>query len=123
SGPSTSPFLRSTRPIELSPDSRISVPVLDETELQQSSNFIQFVDTFDLEELREREEREAEGRRSGPDGSTELTFSERFTLDLQFIARNPVNFQLVFDRVTNEILTANGTGQIRINLADQNFSL
>lgn len=124
-GSNFSPFLRTTQPIVISPDSRISVPVVDDTELQQSQNFIRFVDTFDWQTLRERElngDQNTEGTtfQFDPDA---LTFVERFTLDLQFLAEDPVNFRLIFDRVTNEILTASGTGQIRLNLTDQNFSI
>ncbi|MEX1063630.1 MAG: hypothetical protein WEC12_08495, partial [Balneolaceae bacterium] len=123
-GSNFNPFLRTTRPVVISPGSRISVPVLDDTELQQNQNFIQFVDSFDGSYLREREQNSGDSQESTFQyDQAALTFAERFTLDLQFIAEDPVNFQLIFDRVTNEVLTANGTGQIRLNLEDQNFSL
>lgn len=125
-GSNFSPFLRTTQPIVISQNSRISVPLLDETDLEQAQNFIQFVDNFQLDEYWN------EILRNGDAGSSDsgfqqisrdLTFVERFTLDLQFIANNQVSFQLVFDPVTNEILTANGIGQMRLTLEDQNFSL
>ena len=123
-GSNFDPFLRTTQPVTISSGSRISIPILEDTDMRQSQNFIQFVDTFDLEELREREAEESRnGTSDRRNGSEPLTFAERFTLDLQFLANNPVQFQLIFDPVTNEILTANSTGQIRLNLADQNFSL
>lgn len=124
-GSNFSPFLRTTQPIVISSDSRISVPVADDTELQQSQNFIQFVDTFDWRTLREQDLNGGENGEGTPFqfDPEALTFVERFTLDLQFLAQDPVNFRLIFDRVTNEILTASGTGQIRLNLEDQNFSI
>lgn len=124
-GSNFSPFLRTTEPIVISPGSRISVPVVDDAELQQSYSFIQFVETFDWSSLREQDRM----NNLSDDGSTFqfdpelLTFVERFTLDLQFIANDPVNFRLIFDRVTNEILSASGTGQIRLGLEDENFSI
>ncbi|MEX2601929.1 MAG: hypothetical protein WD355_09790 [Balneolaceae bacterium] len=125
-GSNFSPFLRTTEPIVLSQNSTISVPLLDDTDLEQAQNFIQFVDSFQLD----GSWRDALGNGESP-GSTsgfqeiprDLTFVERFTLDLQFLADDQVNFQLIFDPVTNEILTANGTGQMRLTLDDQNFSL
>lgn len=122
-GSNFSPYLRTTRPIVITGGSRISVPLRDEAELQQSHSFIQFVDTFDPLLLLERELRQIEeGERVAADPA-DLTFVERFTLDLQFLTEEPVQFQLVFDRVTNEVLTANGTGQIRLTLEDQSFNL
>ncbi len=124
-GSNFNPFLRTTEPVVITPGSRISVPVADEAELQQSQKFIQFVDSFDWSTVMEQE-RTARESGSGPtfqfDPET-LTFAERFTLDLQFIAQDPVNFRLIFDRVTNEMLRADGTGQIRLTLEDQNFSI
>ncbi len=123
SGSNTSPFLRTNGAVALSSDSRISVPLEEETEFEQDRRFIQFVDTFDLSVLEERLRRQAaEDAENGP-SPEELTFVELFTMDLQFTANNPVNVQLIFDPVTNEILNANGTGQVRILLEDQDVSM
>jgi translocation and assembly module TamB len=124
-GSNFDPYLRTTQPVVISQGSRISVPVVDDTELQQSYSFIQFVDSFDWRTFQD------ENIMNGQNGNGQtfqfdpetLTFVERFTLDLQFIAEQPVNFRLIFDRVTNEILSASGTGQIRLSLEDQNFSI
>jgi translocation and assembly module TamB len=124
-GSNFDPYLRTTQPIAISQGSRISVPVVDDAELQQSYSFIQFVDSFDWRTF--SDENILNGRNG--DGTPfqfdpeALTFVERFTLDLQFIAEQPVNFRLIFDRVTNEILSASGTGQIRLSLEDENFSI
>lgn len=124
-GSNFDPYLRTTQPIVISQGSRISVPVVDDADLQQSYSFIQFVDSFDWRTFRD------ENMMNGTNGNGQvfqidpeaLTFVERFTLDLQFIAEQPVNFRLIFDRVTNEILAASGTGQIRLSLEDENFSI
>ena len=47
-GTSLNPSLRSVTPIILSSNSDISIPLLEETELQQDRRFIQFVDSFDF---------------------------------------------------------------------------
>ena len=122
-GSNTSPFLRTNGAVSISPDSRISVPLQEETEFEQDRRFIRFVDTFDLSILEERLRQQAE--EDGENGSTpeELTFIELFTMDMQFTADNPINVQMIFDPVTNEILNANGTGQVRILLEDQDVSM
>ena len=122
-GSNTSPFLRTNGAVSISPDSRISVPLQEETEFEQDRRFIQFVDTFDLSILEERLRQQAE--QDSENGSTpeELTFIELFTMDMQFTADNPINVQLIFDPVTNDILNANGTGQVRILLEDQDVSM
>jgi hypothetical protein len=122
-GSNFSPFLRTTTPIVISSNSQVSIPLEEETEFEQDRRFIQFVDSFDLSLLGRRAETDAESRSNGDTPPEELTFIERFTMDLQFAANNPVNVQLVFDRVTNEILNANGTGQVRILLEDQDVSM
>jgi hypothetical protein len=121
-GPNTSPFLRTTTPIALSSNSRVSIPLEEETEFEQDRRFIQFVDTFDLALLQDRLQQMRDENGNGEDPE-ELTFVELFTMDLQFAANNPVNVQLIFDPVTNEILNANGTGQVRILLEDQDVSM
>jgi translocation and assembly module TamB len=123
SGSNFSPFLRTTTPIVLSSNSRVSIPLEEETEFEQDRRFIQFVDSFDLAALDERLRRERDENGDSDDNDDELTFLERFTMDMQFSAVDPVNVRLIFDPVTNEILNANGNGQVRILLEDQDVSM
>jgi hypothetical protein len=44
-------------------------------------------------------------------------------MNLQFIANDPIQVQLIFDPVTNDILSATGTGQVRLILEDQDLSM
>ena len=122
-GSNTNPFLRTNGAVSISPDSRISVPLQEETEFEQDRRFIQFVDTFDLSILEERLRQQAEQDAENGSSNEELTFIELFTMDMQFTADNPINVQLIFDPVTNDILNANGTGQVRILLEDQDVSM
>lgn len=121
-GTNFSPYIRTLSAVTLSPNSRISIPLEEQTEFEQDRRFIQFVDSF--EEALQRRTSGADGAGSGvgeiPD---DLTFAERFTMDLQFTAPNPLNVDLIFDRVTNEVLSANGTGQVRLLLEDQDISM
>jgi hypothetical protein len=83
-GTNFNPMLRTTRPVVLSSDSRISIPLEPEIEFEQDRRFIQFVESFDLpfwERQLSRLDRD-EDYGEGPD----LTFLELFTMDLQFQA-------------------------------------
>lgn len=117
-GSNVSPFIRTPIPITTTVDSRLSIPLLDETTVEEQARFIQFVKSFSElynEELtRDITQRQQEGER---------TFAETFRLDLQFIAPLNSTVQLVFDPLTGEILTARGSGRIRITLEDQNFQM
>ncbi|TVQ68229.1 MAG: hypothetical protein EA360_00115 [Balneolaceae bacterium] len=121
-GPTTAPLLRTTRPLSISSESRISIPLQPEVAFEQDRRFIRFVDSF--EELSWSsllpESRQATG--NGDDNET-LTFLQLFTMDLQFQANDPLNVRLIFDPVTNDILSTSGTGQIRILLEDQDVSM
>ncbi|REL33335.1 hypothetical protein DYD21_11180 [Rhodohalobacter sp. SW132] len=122
-GTNESPSIRSTTPIRLSSNSQISIPLQEETELEQDRRFIQFVESFeDLTPLQRRNGRGDSGSGS-EEGEIDLTFVELFSMNLQFIADDPVNVRLIFDPVTNDILTATGTGQIRVILDDQDMSM
>ncbi len=121
-GTNFSPFLRTSQTVNISSNSRISIPLEEETEFEQDRRFIQFVETFDLSLLDART-RDGDENGNGDVPPEELTFIERFTMDLNFTASNPINVQLIFDRVTNEVLNANGTGQVRILLEDQDVSM
>lgn len=121
-GTNFNPFLRTTQTVNISSNSRISIPLEEETEFEQDRRFIQFVETFDLSHL-DRRTREGDENGENDVPPEELTFIERFTMDLNFTANDPVNVRLIFDRVTNEVLNANGTGQVRILLEDQDVSM
>ncbi len=123
-GSNFSPLLRTTVPLKISSQSRFSIPLQDETEVESDRRFIQFVDSFDLDKIWAAKSDTAGGDADLTDEQLEnLTFLERFTLDLQFEAEQEINFQLIFDPLTNEVLNANGTGQIRLLLEDQTVSM
>ena len=122
-GSSQDPSLRSLGAIRLASNSDISIPLQEETELQQDRRFVSFVDSF--EEGRTMRLATGENGTNGDDGEedVDLTFVELFTLDLQFQANNPIDVRLIFDPVTNDILEARGTGRIRLRLEDQDVSM
>lgn len=121
-GTNFAPILRTTRPLSISSDSRITIPLEPETEFDQDRRFIEFVESFDIPFWENHFSRIANVE-NGNDDQEELTFLQLFTMDLQFQALNPIEVQMIFDRVTNDMLSANGTGQMRILLEDQNVSM
>lgn len=129
SGANTDLFLRTTRPIRVSNSSELSIPLIEETELNESNRFIQFVDNFDLDRKNRINLGSEQVRKTTADASAlekaidGLTFNERFNLDLQFNAPQPIDIKLIFDPVTGEILTAEGTGQLRITLQDEEVQM
>lgn len=126
-GTNFNPFLRTSVPVTLSSNTRVSIPLQETAEFEQDRRFIQFVDNFDISTIRRgitstNSVNGANG--NGTDSPAEdLTFAELFTLNLQFLADNPISTELIFDRVTNEVLSATGTGQMRLLLEDQNFTM
>ncbi|NBC67304.1 MAG: hypothetical protein GVY07_16810 [Bacteroidetes bacterium] len=121
-GTNFAPVLSTTRPLIVSSNSSISVPLEPTTEYEQDQRFIRFVESFDLPYW-QGPLATANGENGNGELEEEFSFMDRFTMDLQFQANNPISIDLIFDRVTNDAISANGTGQIRILLADQDVSM
>lgn len=124
SGTNLSPILTTEEPMLISDFSQIELPLLDETDFNEDNKFIRFVDSF--EELDSDSSTDRNGNTFSINDQidlSELTFVERFTLDLQFIANNPMTVRLIFDQVTGDVITAEGTGRLRIRLEDEELSI
>ena len=120
-GTNFSPELRTNGPVLISPNSVMSIPLEPETEIEQERSFIEFVETFEGPYWGVSQSNDENGNGNGE--QEELTFLQRFTMDLQFEADDPFTIRMIFDQVTSDILTADGTGQMRILLEDQDVSL
>jgi hypothetical protein len=120
-GTNISPVLRTIGPVLISPNSEMSIPLEPETEIEQERSFIEFVDSFDGPYWQQGQS--GEDSENGAAEVEELTFLQRFTMDMQFEADEPFTVRMIFDEVTSDILTADGTGQMRILLEDQDVSL
>gem|GEM_PF-435345 len=118
-GDNSNPILRTVTPVTLSQQSTVSIPLDDDTSVDQSDGFIEFVDSFELDE--NGEDRSGNGSANGSE--PQRRFIDLFTMDLQFVAPNPIQVDLVFDPLTNEVLNARGLGQIRIQLQDQDVNM
>lgn len=122
-------YMRTPSPIQITRDSDISIPLLEETELNETGKFIQFVDSFKQpkkntkSKVQTAEEKQAMDEEALQAAIQSMTFSQRFDLDLQFDAPQNVTVHLIFDPVTGEVLTAQGTGQLRITMQDQDVQM
>ena len=94
--------------------SQIELPLLEETDFDEGNKFIRFVDSFETYGSDSSSFNGSSANFNEQDDLSELTFAERFTLDLQFIANNPMTVRLIFDQITGDVITANGTGRLRI---------
>lgn len=123
-GTNLKPILTTLEPIRLSSSSEIGIPLLEETKFDEDNNFIQFVNSFEpSKDENDINLSENEVAKKEAEQIKKLSFAERFTIDLQFIASNPITLKLVFDPVTGDILTAGGAGQLRIRLVDEDLSM
>jgi hypothetical protein len=122
-GNSQAPVLRSITPIRLARNSEISIPLQEQTELQQDRRLVSFVDSFEEGRTMQLATGENGSGSQSEEEDVDLTFVELFTLDLQFVANNPIDVRLIFDPVTNDILRARGTGRINLILDDQDVSM
>lgn len=124
-GTNLNPVLTTESPVYISDFSNIGIPLLEETEFDEDNKFIRFVDDFDS--LKQK----PNGDKNTSVGSAVMdqedpfnrSFAERFTLDLQFIAEQPMTVQLIFDPVTGDIIQTTGTGRLGIRLQDEEFSM
>lgn len=116
-GSNLAPNLRTLIPVTTTTNSRLSIPLLNETSVEEQSRFIEFVKSFsDLD--RERTEESLNLNTSRTDGFIDIA-----RMDLQFIVPLNSTVQLVFDPLTGEVLNATGSGRIRLTLDDQNFQM
>jgi len=122
-------YMRTEDPMQVTSDSEVSIPLLEETELQETGKFIRFVDTFEdigkkkKPSTEQPDEVELTAEERLREAIRSMTFTERFDLDLQFESTNNVTVNLIFDPVTGEILTAQGNGQVRITMQDQEVQM
>jgi hypothetical protein len=126
SGSNLAPVISTQDPLRITDFSEISIPLLEETEFDEDNRFIRFVSSFDDAGVLNSTGRYASNGQESTSQAEEqedLSFAERFTLDLQFVAENPMNVRLIFDPVTGDIITAQGTGRLRILLEDEEVSM
>ena len=124
-GTNDDPVLYSEGPILMGDFSSIGLPLIEKTEFEENNKFIRFVDDFSLisEVLTSNRSSFLNGQTMVMETNEERSFTERFTLDLQFESATPMTVQLIFDPITGDVITANGTGNIRIQLQDEDFSV
>ncbi len=124
-GTNLNPVLTTETPVVISDYSQIGIPLLEETEFDEDNKFIRFVDSFNFEQNRSRAQNQTQevGNASNEENPFDATFIERFTLDLQFVAQNSMEVQLIFDPITGDQIDAQGTGRLGIRLEDEQLSM
>ncbi|MEX0681355.1 MAG: translocation/assembly module TamB domain-containing protein [Balneolales bacterium] len=118
SGTNISPYVRTIEPIETTPESNLSIPLMNQEADEYRGRFIRFVNDFNEVDLQRHTEVNPEVLQN-----IERNFMEVFRLDLQFIAAANSTLQLIFDPVTGEIVNAYGDGRIRITLEDETLQM
>lgn len=126
-GSSFNPTIATPDPIRISPGSELKLPLLDETDFEADRSYIRFTDDFSTKGLSAQEllnrdkivEQKAATIFSRNNEEIERKFIDVFNLELLFSAPEETTIELIFDDVTNEILRANGSGDIRVGLSDK----
>ncbi len=121
-GKTSSPFLQTRGQIVTSANSRIAIPFLDQTSVEEKVKFLEFVDSFD-EVYRPVSVQQSATTAGTAANTTGSRFVELFTLNLSFAAPPGSTVQLVFDPLTGEILNAQGSGSVQIRLEDEQFNV
>jgi len=120
SGRTDAPFLQTRGQVVTSANSRMSIPLLDETSVEEQARFVEFVSSFD-DAWQPAMVRPVAA--TAVSAAASNRFTELFTLNLSFAAPPGSTVQLVFDPLTGEILNAQGSGSVQIRLEDQQFNV
>lgn len=126
-GSSLNPTIATPDPIRISPGSELKLPLLDETDFEAERSYIRFTEDFSrpglsaLEVLNrdKKVEEKIATIFSRVRNDVDSKFIDLFNLELLFSAPEKTTIELIFDDVTNEILRANGSGDIRVGLSDK----
>lgn len=124
-GKTSSPFLQTRGQIVTSANSRMAIPFLDQTSVEEQSRFLEFVSSFD-DVTRPSPQQAVPAQPVAAQAAVSTSgsrFMELFTLNLSFSAPPGSTVQLVFDPLTGEILNAQGSGSVQIRLEDEQFNV
>lgn len=129
-GTNENPFIQTLSPINTTANSRLYIPQLSQTDVQNQGKFIQFVSHFSIGKKAKSQQPETTGKSGNSESVNNATenpdqksFTELFQLDLQFNAPQNSTVQFIFDPVTGEVLNAKGGGLINITLEDQQLQM
>lgn len=122
-GRTSAPYLQTRGQIVTSAASRIAIPFLDATSVQEQSRFLEFVSSFDSVYVSRAVPTTTLVPNAAPIAASGNRFVELFTLNLSFFAPQGSTVQLVFDPLTGEILNAQGSGSVQIRMEDEQFNV
>ena len=117
-GTTVKPFVQTVRPITVTPNSKMTIPMLEETYISQQTNFVRFVEQFfDTKSISKT------GPGQAPPPVQTRSFMDIFQMDLQFNMPQDAAIEFIFDRVTNEYIYTRGTGTARMTLEAGNLGM
>lgn len=124
-GSSNAPYISTPSPVLMSSESSMNIPLDTEETVEGSNRFIQFVESFDqsYDELYYGDAGNGGNGNGSQEEEVDLTFMEKFEFDLRFESDEAMSVRLIFDEVTSEVLSARGTGRIRLSLQDEVFQV
>jgi len=127
-GSNLHPFLQTVTPLQTTSNSKLLIPLLDETNVQSQGKSIQFVKNFSVGTKKNKvrspgTSNQNNAQKKQPVAPSNESFTELFQLDLQFSAAQNSTIEFIFDPVTGEELTARGGGNLNITLQDQNLQM
>lgn len=124
-GRTSAPFMQTRGQIVTSAASRIAIPFLDATSVQEQSRFLEFVTSFDSVYVSQAVPNTTPTAlpNAAAVAASGNRFVELFTLNLSFFAPQGSTVQLVFDPLTGEILNAQGSGSVQIRMEDEQFNV
>ena len=121
-GTNVNPVIETEGVVQITEGSEIGIPLLEETVVEEDRKFIRMVSSFETTEESDSTAN-SQTTTTPEENRPRQTFNERFTLDLQFEASDPLAVRLIFDNVTGEVITTSGQGRLRITLEDQELSM
>ncbi len=124
-GRTSAPYLQTRGQIVTNAASRIAIPFLDATSVEEQSRFLEFVSSFDSVYVSRAVPTTTPTPlpNAAPVVASGSRFVELFTLNLSFFAPQGSTVQLVFDPLTGEILNAQGSGSVQIRMEDEQFNV
>lgn len=130
-GSSLSPTISTLGVVEIGRGSKLSLPLLSETEFDGEKSYIKYTSSFNetgltASELFRNTNKSIVGKEtifSRTITNNDRKFVDFFNLELQFDAPDDTQIELIFDDVANEILRANGSGNVRVGLSDKQLQI
>lgn len=122
SGTTLAPVLQTVGSCIVTPGAKLTIPLLDVENVEENTNFIEFKETVQSKKAPEADSLSTK-QILAVETVRSRTFTELFTMNLQFDIPAPSTMKLLFDPVINEAINAEGGGQMVITLEKEVYKL